>query len=388
MGLNKLSAEIANTLFEALENVSLAGTTLKEKFSNKTDRNNDSLKAILFTAIYWVYKEAGVATDKKATFVLLNEIVADTSLGGSLSTEIQKIYSRIIAVAYDKKSNWPGDDFVVDKATYLGTLRTVSEFIAVLSGLPIPESLLGIISGATPLGEDVSPDAQPEKPEDPEITADDLPTNPTTRVPVVLCLDTSASMTINNRIDQLNQGVQEFFRSLSEDRIARYAAEICIVTFGTDVKKLIDFNSVEKQKTAFGKVKLVAKGNTAMGKAVEMSLDLLEERKKKYKHYGIDYWQPWLVLMTDGQATDDIDAAVTRCSTLVGKRKLYVFPVAMGSEASLKQLKQFSPKREPLRLDDQKMSEFFVWLSQSVRTTSQSSPGDEVVLPEITWRVL
>ena len=70
------------------------------------------------------------------------------------------------------------------------------------------------------------------------MTEKDLLDNPTTRVPVVLCLDVSASMTIDGRIEQLNKGVQEFFRSVSEDKIAKWAAEICIVIFNNEAKKL------------------------------------------------------------------------------------------------------------------------------------------------------
>lgn len=389
MRLNKLPSESANALFESLEKVSVSKTSLKEKFSNKKDRFKDSLKAILWSTIYDVYKESGISTAKKPGYLLLQDIVNFSSLGSALSSEILKVYNRIIAVAYDKKSNTPNDDFVVDRSTYLASLGTISEFIAVLSGLPVPETLRDIINGIIPLGEDVVLDARPKEDDDSEPTANDLIINPTTRVPVVLCLDVSSSMLIDNRIEQLNQGVQEFFNSVIEDRIARSAAEICIVTFGSEVKQLIDFNYAEKQKTKFESVRLEAKGNTSMGAAVELSLDLLEKRKQKYTKYGVDYWQPWLVLMTDGQATDNIDNAVARCSDLVEQRKLFIFPVALGKGANIKQLKLFSPKRAPMRLDEQKMSEFFIWLSQSVRTTSLSSPGDEVNLPDIkTWAVL
>ena len=387
MKLNKLSSRTATPLFQNLVSISVAKTSLKEKFSNKEDRHQDSLKAILFSAIFDVLKESNVQLKPKtAPVVLLNSIIQAAPLGEGLSEDILKVYNRIIAVAYDKVEESTSERIIVDESLYLDSVKTIAEFIAVLSRLPVPEDLQNIINGTTAINSSSSDDKN--KVED-EVTVDDLNDNPTTRVPVVLCLDVSASMTIDNRIDQLNRGVQEFFRSVSEDHIARYSAEICIVTFGSEAQKLIDFNYADRQKAAFAKMTLQAKGNTAMGAAVEMSLSLLDARKKEYQEKGIDYWQPWLVLMTDGQATDNIDTAVARCQELVGQGKLVIFPLALGKGANLKQLELFSPKRPPMRINEHKMSEFFNWLSQSVRTTSQSTLGDRVNLPDISaWTVL
>lgn len=386
MKLNKLSSKTAAPLFHNLVDISVANTELKEKFSNKEDRHQDSLKAILFSAIFGVLKDSNVQFKSKTPPArLLNSIIEVTPLGESLSEDIQKVYNRIIAIAYDKVDDSTSERVIVDENLYLDSVKTIAEFIAVLSGLPVPEDLQNIINRTSPIKISSVINTKEEE----EVTSDDLNDNPTTRVPVVLCLDVSASMTIDNRIDQLNQGVQEFFRSISEDHIARYSAEICIVTFGSEAQKLVDFNYADRQKEAFAKMTLQAKGNTAMGSAVEMSLSLLDARKKEYQEKGIDYWQPWLVLMTDGQATDNIDTAVARCQELVGQNKLVIFPLALGKGANLKQLELFSPKRPPMRINEHKMSEFFNWLSQSVRTTSQSTLGDKVNLPDISpWAVL
>ena len=386
MKLNKLSSKTAAPLFHNLVDISVANTELKEKFSNKEDRHQDSLKAILFSAIFGVLKDSNVQFKSKTPpAMLLNSIIEAAPLGEGLSEDIQKVYNRIIAIAYDKVADSTSERIVVDENLYLDSVKTIAEFIAVLSGLPVPEDLQNIINKTTSIN--ISSGINTKEEED--VTSDDLNDNPTTRVPVVLCLDVSASMTIDNRIDQLNQGVQEFFRSISEDHIARYSAEICIVTFGSEAQKLVDFNYADRQKEAFAKMTLQARGNTAMGSAVEMSLSLLDARKKEYQEKGIDYWQPWLVLMTDGQATDNIDMAVARCQELVGQGKLVIFPLALGKGANLKQLELFSPKRPPMRFNEHKMSEFFNWLSQSVRTTSQSTLGDKVNLPDISaWSVL
>ena len=60
---------------------------------------------------------------------------------------------------------------------------------------------------------------------------EDLIENPTPRVPITLCLDTSYSMS-GEPINELMEGVKLFYESVYNDEIARYSAEISIVTFG------------------------------------------------------------------------------------------------------------------------------------------------------------
>ncbi len=134
---------------------------------------------------------------------------------------------------------------------------------------------------------------------------EDLITNPATRLPVCLCLDTSSSM-FGEPIDELNRGVEYFFEAIKEDEIARYSVELSIVTFSSTAEKILDFANIDRQ--TFNP--LSASGSTSMGEGVNLALDLLQQRKKEYSDKGVDYYQPWLVLMTDGYPTDNIESAV------------------------------------------------------------------------------
>lgn len=209
---------------------------------------------------------------------------------------------------------------------------------------------------------------------------EDLVNNPTARVPVCLCLDISGSM-VGDPIDELNKGVRLFYDAINEDEVAAYSAEISIVTFGgTKAECLADFASLQLQPQP---PVLSAYGMTPMGEAVNLGLDLLEKRKDEYKDAGVDYFQPWLVLMTDGQPNGDnreFSRAVNRTVELVNAKKLTVFPIGIGREADMNALAQFSPKRPPLRLQGLKFKEFFQWLSKSVSKTSQSIPGESIKL--------
>lgn len=236
----------------------------------------------------------------------------------------------------------------------------------------------------------------------------DLVDNPTARVPVCLCLDTSGSMgrviggdiketgkqvyedgqTWNivtggiSAIDELTEGVNAFYQELRGDEVAQYSAEVCIVTFGgTKPQLIVDFANINQQPQL---PQLKAEGDTPMGEAVNLALDCLEKRKREYQEKGVDYYQPWLVLMTDGAPAgsdpNELDRAIKRTVEMVNSKKLTIFPIGIGNEADMATLEKFSPKRTPLHLNEMRFREFFQWLSQSVSRTSMSMPGENVKL--------
>lgn len=212
-----------------------------------------------------------------------------------------------------------------------------------------------------------------------KLRLEDLVNNPTARVPVCLCLDVSGSM-MGDPIQELNEGVRAFYQEITDDEVARYAAEVSIVTFGGKAECIEDFANVERQTNI---PELMASGGTPMGEAVNMALDLLEERKQEYKDKGVDYYQPWLIVMTDGQPNGSqatLQGALDRTVEMANNRKLSIFPIAIGEDADLEILRTLSPKRTPLRLNGLMFKEFFVWLGKSIVQTSNSMPGESIPL--------
>ncbi|OWV13939.1 VWA domain-containing protein [Fibrobacter sp. UWB5] len=211
------------------------------------------------------------------------------------------------------------------------------------------------------------------------LNLEDLENNPSTRVPVCLVLDTSGSMS-GDPINELSEGVRLFYDAVRSDETALYSAEISVVTFGGTVTRKTDFNTLEHQSET---PEFYANGGTPMGEAMNMALDMLEQRKSEYKSSGVDYYQPWIVLMTDGRPNGDnseLSRAIQRTCDMVNERKLTVFPIGIGEEADMDVLARFSPKRPPLKLQGLNFKEFFAWLSKSVSKVTQSSPGDKIKL--------
>ena len=189
----------------------------------------------------------------------------------------------------------------------------------------------------------------------------ELANNPNTRIPICIALNTSGSMD-GKKIDELNRGVNIFLKTIFEDEITRYSADIAILTFGGTVEKVLDFGAVEDIKLP----KFLARGGTPMGEAVLEALDMLEDRKKQYQKNAVTYWQPWLVLMTDGAATDGEHAipnkvamAAEKTCDLVKNKKLTLFSIII-EPGTPDELEKFCGKLAPL--DGVKFEEFFVWL--------------------------
>jgi hypothetical protein len=123
----------------------------------------------------------------------------------------------------------------------------------------------------------------------------DLVDNPTPRVPVLLCLDTSGSM-MGAPIHELNLGVQQYMAEMKSDDLTRCSAETAVVSFDDSADCVADFDTADRLQVP----EMEAGGMTCMGEGLSLGLYLLEKRKAQYKATGVDYYQPILVVMSDG----------------------------------------------------------------------------------------
>ena len=232
---------------------------------------------------------------------------------------------------------------------------------------------------------------------------DDLIYNTASRIPVCFLIDISGSMgeiydetgsvstgeTMfsdgqmwqiveggKSYIGDLVEAINEFYDAIKSDPTASKSCEVSVVTFGDNVHVLEDFETVDK-KRKFEQPCL--ENNTNLGIAVNKALDLLEERKNKYKANGVEYFQPWLVLMSDGAPTDRVKSVQKKTMEMSNNKKLSVFCLAIGEYADTDVLGGFS-KRAVLRLKGLKFKEFFEWLGKSVSVVSNSKVGETIKL--------
>ena len=204
----------------------------------------------------------------------------------------------------------------------------------------------------------------------------DLIDNPLPRCACVLVLDTSSSMD-GGPIEALNAGVSQFIREVQTDEIASQCLELGVVTFGGQAVVQMPLTPVQH---LLAMQPLIASGNTPMGQGAMLALAMLEARKREYKRHGVSYYQPWMVLMSDGEPTDAWQGPAQGAHSLSSAGKLVVLPVGVGKSANLGALGQFS-SRPAVALQGLKFREFFRWLSASMSRVSVSTPGNGVQLP-------
>lgn len=200
--------------------------------------------------------------------------------------------------------------------------------------------------------------------------------NPEPRCPCVLLLDTSKSMS-GKPIEELNAGLKLFRDELLEDELASKRVEVAIVAFGpTRVEN--DFSTPE----FFEAPELMAEGETPLGAAIEQALELVDQRKETYRENGINYYRPWIFLITDGAPTDTWEAAAKKIQAGEKDGRFAFFPVGV-QNANMEVLAKLST-RKPLHLDGLRFRDLFSWLSRSLHKVSQSQLGSEVALPSPT----
>ena len=183
------------------------------------------------------------------------------------------------------------------------------------------------------------------------------------RLPVYLLLDTSGSMT-GEPIEAVKNGVQMMVHSLRQNPQAIETAFVSIITFDSEAKQLIPLTDL----ASFQTVDLKAAGTTALGAALSLLVDKLENEVTKTTLEQKGDWKPIVFIMTDGVPTDDWQAGFQKLKAV---KKGLIVGCAAGNNADDKVLKEISDQVVRLsNTDADSIGKFFQWVSASIATTS------------------
>ncbi len=212
-------------------------------------------------------------------------------------------------------------------------------------------------------------------------SASDFGNSTKRRLPICFCLDTSGSM-MGNPIKQLNMGLQNFVASIKANDDTKSATDIAIITFGSSVEIVLPFGKINNE----GLPEISASTTlTPIGEGILTALELLNARKEGYKDMGIKYYQPWLVVITDGapqgpNAMANMELAIKACNELEKDDKLVIFNIGVGSATDFDILKRLSTKRdEPISINSGDFGKLFEFLGSSSSSVVSSGMSDDAL---------
>lgn len=235
----------------------------------------------------------------------------------------------------------------------------------------------------------------------------------------VLCLDTSGSMntivdmtgTVDtgktqiidgksykifeggvSRLDKLNEGIKAFYEDVQSNDTTSQGLEVAVITFD-------DYVVIKQDPVLVSETSpiedLVATGETALIFGVEQAIEMVEKRKEWYKSTGQKYYRPWIVLITDGEPNQGQEQAIEHLAQRIKQdtqNKKYVFvPIGVDDSANMQVLKRLEGAKgngyiPAMKLNSNKFSQFFQWLSASAGSVTGSTDGKmDLPSPENWW---
>jgi len=165
-------------------------------------------------------------------------------------------------------------------------------------------------------------------------------------------------------IEAVKNGVQMMVHSLRQNPQAIETAFVSIITFDFEAKQLIPLTDL----ASFQTVDLKAAGTTALGAALSLLADKLENEVTKTTLEQKGDWKPIVFIMTDGVPTDDWQAGFQKLKAV---KKGLIVGCAAGNNADDKVLKEIADQVVRLsNTDADSIGKFFQWVSASIATTS------------------
>lgn len=212
------------------------------------------------------------------------------------------------------------------------------------------------------------------------------------KLPIVFLLDTSGSMEYNNNIQRLNDGVNEFYKTILQDEEARQYVDVCVVNFGAGGAQI---HSSFGDPTLHQEVNFKPGGSSPLCSGMLMGLTLLEDQIDLYNEKSMLSHPPIIITLTDGEPTtedynngypvmltkdmNDYKVTKKRFDFYKDVLKLDAYTIFFGDDVEDRFfLEQFASHKDNVRkIDDINIQSFFQQLARSTSLLSKTAPTGE-----------
>ena len=175
---------------------------------------------------------------------------------------------------------------------------------------------------------------------------------------------------IKTAMDIVKSSFELCYEEIVNEEHAADACESITVAFNDKPQILDEFDEIASKK--FPKFPR-PKGNTCISSAIELCLNLLDERIKVYKSQGIRNYTPWLIIFTDGKSLDDVTNVIEELNNRERRKELVVYPFSLSNDPNDKELvRRFSIKNLLDASDSTKIKDAFKIISQYLSYTSST----------------
>ncbi len=183
------------------------------------------------------------------------------------------------------------------------------------------------------------------------------------RLPVYLLLDTSGSMS-GEPIEAVKNGVQVMISSLRQNPQAIETAFLSVITFDSIAQQIIPLTDL----ASFQMVDIKATGVTALGDALKLVSNKIDNEVAKTTLEQKGDWKPLVFIMTDGIPTDDWQSGLNEFKQ---RKTAFTVACAAGSGADTSILKQITENVVSLdTADSASIGKFFQWVTASIGVSS------------------
>lgn len=194
-------------------------------------------------------------------------------------------------------------------------------------------------------------------------------------MPVLILADNSYS-TFGEAIENIVRSINRFASDICKDPKAAAAVDIAVVSFNNEPTIEQNWRPITQMEP----VDLTAKGGTNLAAALECGVNMLRERANLYQNTGIEVKMPYLILLTDGYGGDvSAIAEEIRQRTAAHKMKLWVLAVRGYDKETVAKLTDGKRVFELVDEAGFDFSEFFDFMTVSIKAVSTSAPGQDNV---------